>query len=190
MSDAFSKINILKIVTDHVSTLKDFGRSKISKSDVFIFFILPFFLSALLVYLKINLNSELANLLITVFSIFAGLLFNLQILMFDIVGKVSDVKDLPSSLVSRQSLSRRISILESVSLNISFEILLCILGVLVLAISTLSKSLAFQILFSLVVFYIVILFALTLAMVLKRVHALLTDEIEIQKRKIKNINNA
>lgn len=188
MGDAFSKINILKIVIDHISTLKDFGRSKISRFDIFIFFIFPFLLSAFLIYFKVNLNNELANLLITVFSIFAGLLFNLQILMFDIVGKVSDVETLPDSLVSKQSLNRRISILESVSLNISFEILLCILGVLVLATSTLSQKSAFQVLFSLIVFYIVILFALTLAMVLKRVHALLTDEIEIQKRKIKNIN--
>lgn len=186
MRNDFSKINILKIVIDHVSTLKDFGRSKISRFDVFVFFISPLILASSLVYFRTILNSELANLLITVFSIFAGLLFNLQILMFDIVGKVSDTAGLPGSLASTQSLHRRISILENVSLNISFEILLCIFGVLVLAVSTLSKNLVFQIFFSLIIFYIVSLFALTLAMVLKRIHTLLIDEIKIQKAKIKN----
>lgn len=186
MSSPLAKINIFQIIVDHVATLKDYGRPKTSKFDIFLFFIVPLLGSTLLVVLKIQLNNDLVNLLITVFSIFAGLLFNLQVLMFDVIGKVSNIENLPDTLSSQQSLHRRITILENVSMNISFEILVSILGVLFLAISTLSSNPIFQKVVSVIGFYIVILFSLTLAMVLKRVHVLLGDEVKIQKHIIQN----
>ena len=98
MSNPLAKINIFQIITDHVATLKDYGRPRISKFDIFLFFIVPLLGSSLLVALKIQLNNALVNLLITVFSIFAGLLFNLQVLMFDVIGKVSNTENLPDTL--------------------------------------------------------------------------------------------
>ena len=189
MSNPLAKINVFRIVKDHISTLKDYGKSKVSTFDLLIFFLCPMFVSVALVLFDVRLTTELASLLITVFSIFAGLLFNLQILMFDVIGKVSNTEALPETLNNWRSLNRRMLILESVSFNISFEVLLCLSGVVLLAVSTLFKNLTIQTIVSAAAFYIVILFSLTLAMVLRRVHGLLSDEIKIQKEIIKNLNN-
>jgi hypothetical protein len=187
VSNPFAKINILRIVKDHISTFKNYGESTISKFDVLFFFVGPLLVSLFLVFsLKAQLTSELANLLITVFSIFAGLLFNLQILMFDAIGKVSNIESLPANLNNQSSLTRRMSLLESVSFNISFEVLLCLSGVLLLATSTVFRESKIQYIFSMASFYVVISFSLTLAMVLKRVHGMLSDEIRTQKELLRN----
>lgn len=185
MRNPLTKLNIFRILNDHISTLKDYGKKRVSLFDAFTFFVFPALVSAVLVFFNIRLSAEFANLLITVFSIFAGLLFNLQILMFDVIGKVSDTKMLPTGLNSQQSLNRRLFLLESVSFNISFEVLLCLFGVLLLAISTLFQNSLVQIIVSVTAFYVVILFSLTLAMVLRRIHGLLSDEIRIQKEIIR-----
>lgn len=189
MSNSFSKINVFKILQDHISTLKDYGQDSISKFDIFLFFILPLIISLLLICFRVYLNDDLTSLLITSFSIFAGLLFNLQILMFDIVCKLSNMDNLPKHLVTQRSFQRRITLLEYVAYNISFEILLCLSGVLFLAFSSLHDELLFQAIFSLAVFYIVFLFSLTLAMILRRVHGLIRDEIQIQKDIFSHKNN-
>jgi len=189
MSNPLAKINIFQIVFDHIVTLKDYGRTRVSRFDLFFFFTFPLLASLILVLFRIQLNKDLVNLLITAFSIFAGLLFNLQVLMFDVIGKISNFDKRSDTLSTNQSINRRITILQSVSMNISFEILVCILGVLFLAISTLSSNLYFQKIFSVIGFYIVILFALTLMMVLKRVHVLLVDEVKIQKEIINRHGN-
>lgn len=189
MSNPLAKLNIFRILKDHISTLKDYGKNKLSFFDLLTFFLLPAIVSSLLVNFDIRLSTEFSTLLITAFSIFAGLLFNLLVLVFDVIGKVSSTEKLPVSLSSQQSLDRRISILESVSFNISFEILLCLFGVLLLSISTLFQNNFVQVVSSILSFYVVILFALTLAMILRRVHGLLNDEIRIQREIIKALRN-
>lgn len=189
MRNPLAKVNVFRIVKDHVSTLKNYGASKVSTSDIVIFFILPLAASGCMVFVfDMELDSDLANLLITVFSIFAGLLFNLQVLMFDAIGKVSSTENLPSGINQKNSFRRRMILLESVSFNISFEVLLCLLGVLLLAISTLFKGSIASSIFSTASFYVVILFSLTLAMVLRRVHGMLSDEIQIQKEILRSKN--
>lgn len=189
MSNPLVKINVLPIFKDHFYTLRNYGKEKVSKLDSFLFFFFPLLISAVLYYFNIHLTNSFANILITVFSIFAGLLFNLQILMFDAIGKVSSAEMLPEIFASQQSLNVRISLLETISLNVSFEILLCLSGVLILAASTLFKNMVAQAIFSVISFYIIIVFSVTLAMVLKRVHALLKNEIAIQKGILKNRAN-
>lgn len=180
MNRLFSKINVSVIVSDHFQTLKDFGHSSISIFDIFIFFVLPILLSVLLVLSGFRLTTELVGLLITAFSIFAGLLFNLLILMFDIIGKVSSLDHLPDELQTKQAFTRKITILQNVSYNISFEILICLSGVILLALTGLPHNEVFGTITSLLVFFVVIIFSLTLAMILRRVHGLIVDEIDTQ----------
>lgn len=171
----FDKISIARIISDHISTLKDYGNSKYSKPDIILFFFIPFLISAASVYFGLRLNKDLVGILINVFSIFAGLLFNLLVLLYDVISKIS------GSAKSKQSTRLKIDLLEQVFSNISFEILLSLINVILLAISTLFDSKIANSSFSFFVFYLVILFTLSLLMVLKRVHKLLSDEIRDQK---------
>jgi hypothetical protein len=85
----FSKIDIFSIVVDHFATLKNYKTGKIYLPDLLVFFIVPLLLSILLVHFKVQVGKDFANAVLTCFSIFAGLLFNLLLLIFDIADKQS-----------------------------------------------------------------------------------------------------
>ncbi|MFN6539343.1 MAG: hypothetical protein RM021_023735 [Nostoc sp. EkiNYC01] len=174
----FSKINVLEIVTNHLSTLKEYGASKNSLSDLFLFFLVPFIISLGVVFLRIVLNKDLIGILINVFAIFAGLLFNLLVLVYDAASKA--VKSSNSS----QANSLKLEILEQIYFNISFEILLSLLIVVMLSISIMFNNGLANSVFSVFVFFLVISFTLTFLMVLKRVNKLLSQEIEQQKKSL------
>jgi FtsH-binding integral membrane protein len=174
-SEILAKINILKIIQDHLDTLKDYGDENYSVEDIILFFIFPFLASFILVtFVQLRLSDSLIGILVNVFSIFAGLLFNLLVLVYDIISKLARPND-----SSKKSDKFRINILKQIYSNISFEILLSLFNVLLLSVSSLFvKTHLRNAIFSAAVFYLVILFTLTFLMVLKRVHKLLSDGIE------------
>jgi len=175
----FSKINISGIIKNHFGTLKNYGSNNYSVSNILLFFVAPLASSIVAVYaFKLSLNKDVIGILINVFSIFAGLLFNLLVLVYDVISKV--VK--PNSTF--QSNNLKINLLEEIYFNISFEILLSLFNVLLLAFASLFQQELINSILSIFVFWFVILFSLTLLMVLKRVHKLLSDEIEQQRKSI------
>lgn len=178
----FTKINVLRIISDHIATLKDYNNPRHSRSDIILFFITPFFAGLVLVLFQVLLTKDLVGTLINVFAIFAGLLFNLLVLLYDAISKVEQSSN------SLASLKLRIDTLEQIFSNISFKILLALVNVIILAISILFNGKEMNFVFSFLVFYLVILFTLSLLMVLKRIHKLLSDEI-IEKRKSLNNTN-
>lgn len=166
----FDKVNVIKIVGDHISTLKDYRTNKYKVSDFFLFFGLPLFIAIFFAYFKISLTQNLISLLITSLSIFAALLFNLLLLIYDVVQK------------SRDGNSLKIKFLKEVYSNISFCILIAILAVVILILISIfnnNRSVLFiyQI-FNFIAYYLIILFLLTLFMILKRIHILLYKEVE------------
>ncbi|MEH2465993.1 hypothetical protein [Nostoc sp.] len=174
----FSKINVLEIVTNHLNTLRDYGASKHSKFDIFLFFILPFIIGVCVVFSGIVLNKDLISTLINVFAIFAGLLFNLLVLIYDVSSKAAK----PTNSVQANKL--KLEILEQIYFNISFEILLSLLIVILLSISIMLNNGLANSVFSVLVFFLAILFILTFLMVLKRVNILISQEIDQQKKSI------
>lgn len=182
----FDKINVVKIISDHMATLKDYGKSKHSKLDLFLFFILPLIISVTLVYSGLLLNKDLVGILINVFSIFAGLLLNLLVLMYSVISNAVKLAKESTPPTPGHAIHIKITLLEQVFANISFEILLSCFNVILLAVSTLFSSREANLVFSFLIFYLVILFTLSLLMVLKRVHKLLSDEIMEQRRSINN----
>jgi hypothetical protein len=176
----FSKINISGIIKDHLGTLKNYGSNSYSVSNILLFFVLPFVFSIVFVYVfDLSLNKDVIGILINVFSIFAGFLFNLLVLVYDVISKV--VKATSTPLANQH----KINLLEEIYFNISFEILLSLVNVLLLAFASLFQQKLISPILSIFVFWFVILFTLTLLMVLKRVHKLLSDEIEQQRQTLK-----
>ena len=163
----FDKINVAKIVRDHVATLKSFETDKYRSSDFILFFFFPLLLSGILVYFKFILGKDFINILATSLSIFAALLLNLLLLIYDILRK-SDKTDINYKL--------KATFLKEIYANISFCILISILTIVFLIIASLDIK-ELESILAFVIYSLVFVFVLTLFMVLKRVHILLSKEV-------------
>lgn len=83
----FDKIDISKIFKDHLATLEDNSTGERSKGDIILFFVLPLIPTVLMVWYKASLDSNVVSILVTCMSVFAALLFNLLLLIYDIIRK-------------------------------------------------------------------------------------------------------
>ena len=194
----FDKINVIKIVKDHISTFKDYRTNKYKIGDFILFFGIPLLIAGIFSYFNISLTHNLISLLITSLSIFAALLFNLLLLIYDVVQKTKNESAL------------KIRFLKEVYSNISFCILIAILAVIILiliscydelyvrndnmyyychvllsifnGINDINNTLFIYRIFNFIAYYLIILFLLTLFMILKRIHILLYKEYkEVEK---------
>jgi uncharacterized membrane protein YbhN (UPF0104 family) len=143
---------------------------KISPGDLFVSFGLPLIASSLAAYLGVRLNNNLINVLATSLSIFVALLFNLLLLVYDLLKKENEIGK--TSTESASPLRRQV--LKEVYANISFSILASILALLILLIASLGLSIPHLLgALSFLVLFLVMVFILTLFMILKRIHNLL-----------------
>lgn len=168
----FSKINISDIVRDHLKTLKNYQEVTYCLSDFVLFFGVPLILAVALCLFGVYIDSDSANPLITIMSIFAALLFNLLILIVDILKK-DKARHQAGAMPSEAN-----GFLRQVFSNISFCILIAIIDVVCLAITSFSdkKSEIINAVGSFFSYYFISLFMLTLFMVLKRIHNMLVVE--------------
>jgi hypothetical protein len=169
------KINVLKIVTDHFSTLRDYRDGKLSLSDIALFIGLPFALGAIVWWKHFNFDASVLNGMLAAFSIFAGLLLNLLVLVFSFAGNPRFIGS------DAATVTRRRLILE-IHENLSFSILVAI-AVAVLSLAGLCQlkyahASDSHPLLSISVAVLLGNFVLTLLMVLKRIHVLLSTEFE------------
>lgn len=163
----FSKINILQIVVDHLDTLKDANTQRISFFDILLFIIAPLSGAVIVVFCFDYLMGEgLVNILIASLSIFVGLLLNLLVIIFDVITKVNG-PGISSKLKK--------DFLKEIYSNISFCILISIvnIGFLVL---TLASNPYIKTIGNVIADTLLLVFGITLLMVLKRVHVLLSNE--------------
>lgn len=171
----FSKINIFGIIYDHFCTLKNYRNGKIYAPDLVLFFLIPLIISGFLSHRGFIISANLANVLLTCFSIFAALLFNLLLLIFDIADKV---KNNNSKSYSLEQSKVFYDLLKEIYINVSFCILISVLSiVLLLGFFIDLDSCIFLLILSSVVYFFVFVFILTLFMILKRVYALLSQRI-------------
>jgi hypothetical protein len=162
----FGKIDVREIVTDHFGTLVDNSTQRASPSDYALFFGLPVLIAAALAWMGLKLDAGAVNVLITVLSIFIGLLLNLLLLIHGLLHRESGERDPAERQLLRQ-LYR----------NISYDILISIVALFpLIALAILPNSGWLTRTASTIVFFLVGHFLLTLLMILKRVHALLTRE--------------
>ncbi len=165
----FDKINISRIVKDHLATIKNYKTGKISLNDIVLFFLFPIIISFIIVF-NFILCKDIINILITSFSIFAALLFNLLLIIYDIINKHFNKED--------RNLKLKKAFLKEIYSNISFSILVAIV-IIVLCLSLfIINKIPYRYFIEFIIYYVIVLFILTLFMVLKRIHSLLSKEIE------------
>lgn len=174
------KISVLNICTEHLKTL--------TKRDLFSFLGLPIVVVIGSLLLDIRLAKDTLSLLVSFGSIFTALLLSLLVLIFDQETKLDEKAEIWSSNQTTIPLfNKRKLLLSELYSNISFSIicsLLLVLSCLVLA-QFLSYSQPSEInnnlskwLLNPVITILLILTALNILMILKRIHTLLTVKPE------------
>lgn len=160
----FAKINILKIINNHLETLVNANTKKPSCGDLILFGILPVVGALFPYFFRWSISENALSTLIAIHSIFVGLLINVIVLIFDIVNRNNN------NPIKRD-------LLNEVLANILFTILLSIASI-VLALCTYIPIGFLKIFATTFIVYFTIQFFFTLLMILKRMYALFKNEID------------
>jgi putative flippase GtrA len=159
-----SKIDVRLIVQDHFATFIDEGTKKTSWGDIGLMIGLPICVALIAVLGGFKIGEQNIGTLISVFAIFAGLLFNVLVLIYSFsdgsTGKPDDVRS---------------RLLAQCFANISYTILLALLTVVALTAMIFVTGPLEMVIEGMVVAAI-INFLLSLLMVLKRMHVLLRNK--------------
>lgn len=161
-----SKINIWPIVRDHLGTLEDNRTKKISFLDLAVFFGIPVIAAVPLAWVDYALSDSIRNVLGAAMAVFVGLLFNVLLLIYDVVSRRE----------ASTSNQRRREFLKEVYSNLAFAILIAVVTLANLVSTAFVTQPIASLTLSGIVYYLSGVFSLTLLMVLKRIHALFADQ--------------
>ena len=180
-----SKISVTDIVNNHFSTYKDeSGRIVISDWVVMVLFPLGVAIAGSIFNLAIS-SSAYAS-IVTAGAIFTGLLLNLLVLVYDQKTKLLD-KNIKGDSPEFAKYAIRKRVIEEVHYNISYSIVLSLLLVVWAVVATLDISKTFSLPYFNYCFEVVVWFVnlplvflslhliLTILMILKRVHRLISS---------------
>ncbi|QCD61598.1 hypothetical protein [Tenacibaculum maritimum] len=167
-----NRINILKIIKDHLGTLRSLNQSsnRIYWKDLLLFFIFPIIISTFLVWKGYSFKDQLGN-LIAAISIFGGFLFNLLAIIYSQMENIKKDVETEDDKVKERFINE-------IHINISFCIVLSIFIVLTLLLTTIDipEFDYLEILKKVIIglnYFLMSLFLLTLTMILNRVYILL-----------------
>jgi hypothetical protein len=171
------KIDITRIVVAQVRTMRDNSTQKYSFPDLLLFYGLPVLLGAGGSYYGWKFNADVLNALLAAFSIFAGLLLNLLILVYTF----SSQAEHPAALTKN-----RLTLIKELHDNIAYSILVSIVLVVVAMITVAYLKMhekppdaAFTGRWVTgTVIFLTMNFVLTLLMILKRIYIMLNQTID------------
>jgi len=170
-----AKVDVGGIVRDHVKTLRKLGDDSVSWSDVAFFYGIPLLGGAILCANKMWLNDGTVSILLATFAILTGLLFNLLVLVFDLIRK--DAQPTSNDPQAKKNYDIRNALLKETFANISYcalaGIVIALLGLIALRDDLSSRAAA-----SFLIYALSGNFVLTLLMVLRRIHTLLSHELQ------------
>ena len=158
------KIRVTRIIKGHFDSLRNDKTGKRSLWDLATFLILPMSIAAYLCFFnEIVIDASDINVLLTMFSIFAALLFNFLMLIIQ-------VKETPAT--SRKvNLEKYQKCISQTYYNVSFTTLLSVSAIILLWIISIwdSPGLIISRVVSWITMTIIIMFFIALLMVLKRI---------------------
>lgn len=165
LSFSNSKLQVHKIILKHIATLRNDKTNRVSIWDITTLLFFPFIVAGILTFVfKIFIDD--INVLLTVFSIFAALLFNFLMLVIQMKEEGQAKKEITNVDVD---MSKYYQCVSETYYNVSFAILVSIIEiVLLLLISMLDVGKMFFII-NMITWALMIIFFLDLIMILKRV---------------------
>jgi len=169
------KIDVSSIVREHLATLHIAGKTRLSVSDLSLFYLVPVVAMAFSVWANFEARSDAYNASLTFFGIFIALLLNIQVGMFAIFQRKWDLSsDARVREIQREIIEQRRTLLTELNSNISYLVLVCCVA--------LFASLLFYVkkwehgVAPAVMVFLYVHFILTLVMIVKRAHALFQKE--------------
>jgi hypothetical protein len=176
----FDKINISDIYRHHVASLRDHSdsRNATALGDLALFFGFPLLIGAVAWWREILIPSAALSGLLSAYSVFMGLLPSLLVMVVTFLGTT---KGDPSN---EPALKGRKMRLRELSANLSFAILLALLLVTVAMIALMVDAKVYQWtprIWSPILVAGSALFLLTLLMILKRIYAIVLNELDRHK---------
>ena len=165
------------IIKDFAKTFRDHSlkSAKLDVRSYILFWTAPFIITLLAVYLDLPLSGNLVNILLISLSVFAALLFNILLLIYDLAHKIKA----PQNGDQVQKIVR--VLVNETFANISFSILISILSIVFLIIDTFQfQSFLIENTLKFLTFYLVIIFIMSLFIDLKRIYVLLQFEMNNQ----------
>jgi len=184
-----SKINVIEIIKSHIFTLKQSGATKLSIFDLSTFFGIPFIVVAFSISNDFDLSESLTSLLVNFGAIFTALLLSVLVLIYDQENKLDDLKErIGLEKISNYEIKKQL--LSELYSTICYCIISSMSLVFVAIINSVIKTdcipysnqyISFQFdlntdIFSPICIFIAINLALTIIMIVKRLHVLLTTD--------------
>jgi hypothetical protein len=171
------KIDVTRIIVAQVRTMRDNSTQRYSVSDLLVFYGLPIVLGVGGAYYGWKFSTDVLNALLAAFSIFAGLLLNLLILVYTL----SSQTEHPAALSKI-----RMALIKELHDNIAYSILVSIVIVVatMIAVAYLKMherppEMAFTARWvAAIVIFLTTNFVLTLLMILKRIYIMLNQTID------------
>ena len=114
--ELMDKIDVSKIIRDHVKTWSDDSTGKYHLPDFLLFLGCPAIVTVALLYIYGILRPSLVAIVATSLSVFAALLFNLLLLVYD------------AKIKAGQADTLRSEFLRQVSTNVSFSIFVAVIS--------------------------------------------------------------
>lgn len=158
-----SKINIGKIVNQHVKSIFANRSNKVSFWDVFTFVLIPIGLSIILVFKSIKIDNDYANTVIAGLSIYIGLSLNFIGIVFEL---------------STKEKFRQTNVLDVLKETIANIIVTAIIALVIILLILLRNIGEISICIYVVLYFLLFELLVTLLMVFKRVYTILIESID------------
>lgn len=185
-----TKINVTEIISGHFNTLKDASTNKTSKTDIATFIAIPLLLAILSVCLDLSLNNNSISLLMNFGAIFTALLLSVLVLIYDQGEKIKTTISCEKDIQKKRNNEIKKNLLNQLYYNICYSIIASILLVLICLIATFTLNLkpliaiikiSFifdinSIIITPIVIFLTINIILTIIMIVKRMHSMLTTD--------------
>ncbi|SDK78011.1 hypothetical protein SAMN05661010_00056 [Modicisalibacter muralis] len=173
------KLNFGGIVLKHIATLRDNRTGSLSFVDALVFLFVPLAIAISIAFLGNVLSNELLSLAVNFGAITTALLMSVLVLVYDQESKLLSSSDDPSVKANKKI---KLSLLRQLYQNICFAIVTSLCVVVASFLEMFLKGLGVGgymeyvlLFFAAVVVFLFINVVLTMLMIVKRFHALLTS---------------
>lgn len=176
-----SKVNILEIVAGHIGTLVD-PKDRRSIADYVTFFLVPLLVAGLGLMAGYNLNKDVVSMLVNFGAIFTALLLSVLVLVYEQENKLDAISGADPLIAAKKKLLKHLyynicfSIVGSV-----FLVALCFLHTVIFKLKTKffvgDRELVLvysQVIVTPLIIFVMSNLLLTIVMIVKRMHAMLT----------------
>lgn len=164
-------LNCIVIVRKHLGCFKN-SSGKYSAISIILYFLIPYFLSALLVQIRV-IDNDVINIVTIIISILTSMLFTMLTLILDMRKRIlqDDNYDAGKAGISAK-------LLKETYYSIMFEILISIIILIMCFVEIFSKEYSFF--SSIIIYYLTFTLLVNLFMVLKRIFNVIDYDISVQ----------